>query len=72
MTSTEVLALLVPFVTVDGPEQPLKLESIEIAMLIESIEDTFDIVIRASDYDPAAFTRVDLLAAWIDRLRNPS
>ena len=72
MTSTEVLALLVPFVTVEGPEQPLKLESIEIAMLIESIEDTFDLVIRASDYDPAAFTPVARLVAGIARQRAAS
>lgn len=71
MPSAEVLALLVPFVTVDGPDQPLNLESIEIAVLIESIEDTFGLLVRASDYDPVAFTRVDLLAAWIERLRHP-
>ncbi len=69
MPSADVLALLVPFVTVQDPRQALRLQSIEIAMLLESIEDTFDLRIRASDYDPAAFTRVDLLIAWIERLR---
>jgi len=66
--AAEVAALLVPFTEVERPDQPLQLESIEIAMLIESIEDTFDLVLRAADYDANAFTRVDLLVAWVRAL----
>ena len=68
-TAAQIAALLVPFVSIEAPDQELQLESIEVAMLIESIEDTFDVLVRASQYDPLAFTRLDLLVAWVDRLR---
>lgn len=67
-TEAEIHALLVPFVAVERPDQPLRLESIEIAMLLEAIEDTFDLTLRARDYDAKAFTRVDALVAWVESL----
>jgi acyl carrier protein len=50
-----------------GLDEPLELESLELVMVTEALEDEFNLRVRATDVVPANFGTLRALIAFVER-----
>ena len=55
---------------VAGPDEPLQLQSLELVMLVEAIEDAFGLRVAAADVSPQNFGTLGRMVAYVDRIRT--
>ncbi|MBL8952383.1 MAG: acyl carrier protein [Myxococcaceae bacterium] len=63
----QVRELVEQHVEVAGPDAPLGLQSLELVMLAEAIEDTFGLRVTAADVVPENFGTLARLVAFVGR-----
>ncbi|MBK7864528.1 MAG: acyl carrier protein [Archangiaceae bacterium] len=68
-TEARLRELVEAHVEVTGRDEPLVLESLELVMLAEAIEDAFGIRVRAADVTPENFGTLGRLVDYVERGR---